>query len=307
MEKREGLARTLGCLSLGLGAAQVLAPGRVARAVGLDDDAGRTWVRLIGMREVASGIGLLAEPRSDAWLRLRAAGDAMDVALLALALTSRDTSRDRTLCAVGAVAGIALLDLYGTTRDAGGIDPRAGAAWRERAIDVTQSITINRPAAEIYRFWRDLENLPGVMRHLESVEPLGNGRYRWQAHAPAGVTVGWDAEIVDDRPDERIAWRSLPGSQVDNEGSVEFRTASGGRGTEVRVRLLYRPPGGRLGAAVARLFGEAPAQQVRDDLRVAKQVLEIGEVVHSDASIHAKAHPARPSGRTRGRLAEAVR
>jgi uncharacterized membrane protein len=116
------------------------------------------------------------------------------------------------------------------------------------------------------------------------VEPSGNGRSHWTANAPAGRTVEWDAEIVEDEPNERISWRSLEGSQVATTGSVRFRPTLRNDGTEVRVELSYDPPGGALGKLVAKLFGEEPQQQITDDLRRLKQVLETGEVVRSEGS-----------------------
>jgi uncharacterized membrane protein len=146
------------------------------------------------------------------------------------------------------------------------------------------AITINRPVEEVYRYWRDLTNLPTFMVHLASVAPTDKGRSHWTANAPAGRTVEWDAEVVEDKPNERIAWRSLEGSQVSNSGWVSFAPAPGGVGTEVRVELDYDPPGGALGKVVAKLFGEEPQQQITDDLRRLKQVLETGEVVRSEGS-----------------------
>jgi uncharacterized membrane protein len=108
------------------------------------------------------------------------------------------------------------------------------------------------------------------------------------------MTDEWDAEIIDDRPNELIAWRSLDGATVDNSGVVRFKPAPDGQGTEVHVELHYKPPAGKIGATIAKLFGEAPEQQVRDDLRAFKQVMEIGEIVQSDASIHRRPHSARP-------------
>ena len=119
------------------------------------------------------------------------------------------------------------------------------------------------------------------MWHLEQVEWTGEGRTRWTAKAPLGTTVTWDAELTEDVRGEVIAWRSLPGADVDNTGSVRFTPAPAGRGTEVRVHLRYSLPGGRAGALVARLLGEEPHQQVEDDLRRFKQVLETGEVVRT--------------------------
>jgi uncharacterized membrane protein len=149
---------------------------------------------------------------------------------------------------------------------------------------VRKSIIINRSPEELYQYWRDLENLPRFMQHLESVRVTGDGRSHWVAKAPAGTSVEWDAEITEDRPNERIAWRSLEGADVDNSGSVEFRPAPGNRGTIVRVEIEYNPPGGAIGALVAKLFGEEPGQQAQEDLRCFKQVMETGEVVLSDGT-----------------------
>ena len=147
---------------------------------------------------------------------------------------------------------------------------------RGQGVKVERAITIDRPAHELYAFWRDFENLPRFMEHLESVTVIDATRSHWIARAPVGQRVEWDAEIHNEVPDELIAWRSLPGSEIANAGSVHFTPAGGG--TEVRVVLSYEPPAGRLGDAVARLFGEAPAQQVQDALRRFKQVMEAGEV-----------------------------
>jgi uncharacterized membrane protein len=171
----------------------------------------------------------------------------------------------------------------------------ARAKSRSGLRRTTNVITVNRPTEEVYEFWRNFENLPRFMRHLESVKVLDNGRSRWKAMAPAGMSVEWEAEMTEDRPGELISWRSLPGSQVRNAGTVRFSSAPGGRGTEVRVDLEYAPPAGMVGTMVAKLFREEPGQQVHDDLRHFKQVLELGEIVLSDASAHKGMHPAQPS------------
>jgi uncharacterized membrane protein len=123
------------------------------------------------------------------------------------------------------------------------------------------------------------------MQHLESVREIGEGRSHWVAKAPAGSTVEWNAEITAERPNELIAWRSLEGADVDNSGSIRFEPAPGGRGTIVRAEVEYTPPGGIIGAALAKLFGEEPGQQVEADLRRFKQVMETGEVVRSEGSL----------------------
>jgi uncharacterized membrane protein len=148
-----------------------------------------------------------------------------------------------------------------------------------------KSVTIGLARDEVYRFWRDLENLPRFMQHLESVKTMAGGRSHWIVAAPAGTHVEWDAEIVEDRAGEVIAWRSLEGSGIKNEGSVRFTDAPADRGTELRVDLMYDAPAGSAGAAIAKVFGEEPGQQLRDDLRRLKQVLETGEVVLSDGSL----------------------
>ena len=147
----------------------------------------------------------------------------------------------------------------------------------ERGIKLEHSVTINRPAAEIYNFWRNFENLPRFMNHLEAVHLTGENRSHWVAKGPAGTTVEWDAEVYNEKDGELIAWRTLEGSQVASAGSVRFEQSAGGRGTTVRVSLKYDPPGGALGAAVARLFGENPEQQISEDLRRFKQLMETGE------------------------------
>ncbi|MBA3893126.1 MAG: SRPBCC family protein [Gemmatimonadales bacterium] len=149
---------------------------------------------------------------------------------------------------------------------------------RGEGVRVEESVVINRPRADVYRFWRNLENLPRFMDHLETVTVLDERRSRWTAKGPAGSRVEWDAEIHNEIPNELIAWRSLEGSEVDNAGSVHFMPTENGD-TEVRVVLRYDPPAGRLGAAVARLFGEDPSHQVAEDLRRLKQVVEAGELV----------------------------
>ncbi|MEU5791388.1 SRPBCC family protein [Micromonospora purpureochromogenes] len=275
-----GLPRLLGVVSLALGAGGLLAPRAVARLTGVDDSPHAVGViPAVAARELGHAAGLLTGRRPGGWAWTRVAGDAADLTLLGRALADRCGERRRRVAVTTAVvAGIAVVDLLAAVR--------AGRARRarERMILMEVGVTVNRPASEAYRFWRDLENLPRFMAHLESVRVDDLRRSHWTARGPAGRLVGWDAEIVEDRPDEVIAWRSLPGAQVPNAGRVRFVPAPGGRGTEVRVELGYAPPAGRLGRAVAKLFGEEPEQQIRDDLRRFKQVLETGEVVRSDAS-----------------------
>lgn len=148
----------------------------------------------------------------------------------------------------------------------------------ELGIRIDKSITINKPRQEVYRFWRNLENLPKFMVNLECVKEIDNRQSHWIAKGPANAMLEWRADIINEKEDELIGWRSLPGSQVSNAGSVQFKDAPGGRGTIVKVELQYEPPGGTIGAALAKLVGRDPERQIGEDLRRLKQLLETGEL-----------------------------
>jgi uncharacterized membrane protein len=150
---------------------------------------------------------------------------------------------------------------------------------RGQGVKVEESVTINRPVLEVYRFWRNFENLPRFMDHLEAVTVIDDERSHWVAKGPAGTKVEWDAIIHNEVEDELIAWRSLPGAEVNNAGSVHFTPTPDGTGTDVRVVLSYEPPAGMVGVAVAKLLGEEPSKQVADDLRRFKQVMDSGDVM----------------------------
>ena len=188
-------------------------------------------------------------------------------------------NRHRGALASVSVAGLAALGAVITARKKGAVRRCKGASLRAEA-----TTTIARPAEEVYRSWRNLESLPDFMDHLESVKDIDGRRSHWVAHGPARTIVEWHAEIVEDVVGEVIAWRSVEGSDVDNSGSVRFSPAPKGHGTEMTVELDYAVPGGALGASMATLLGEEPSQQLRDDLRRFKQVVETGEVVRSDGS-----------------------
>lgn len=164
------------------------------------------------------------------------------------------------------------IDTYARANDT------SAALSGSRGVNVLESVTINRSVSELYRFWRNLENLPRFMRHLQSVEKMTDTISRWRARGPVGVTVEWEAEIYNEVSDKLIAWRSLEGSTVISAGSVNFDDAGPGRGTRLTVHLQYSPPGGKLGARVARLFGADAETEIREDLRRFKQLLEAGEV-----------------------------
>lgn len=189
---------------------------------------------------------------------------------LGLAVLGLVSHRKRGLAV--ALAGGALI-YRGAT---GGWPFGVGGSAAAPEIEVETSMTVSGSPEELYRRWRDLERLPDFMRHLESVVVHDDRRSRWTARAPLGARVSWEAEIVDDTPGRRLAWRSLPGSDIENSGNVGFEALPGDRGTIVRVRLEYRPPAGKAGAVVARLLGEEPKVQAQDDLRRFKAIAEAG-------------------------------
>jgi uncharacterized membrane protein len=177
-----------------------------------------------------------------------------------------------------------------------GLSRRRAAGDESGRREVTRAITIGRPPQEIYTLWRQFDNLPRFMSHLESVTTTGEKTSHWVVKTVAGLKVEWDAEITEDQPGKRISWRSLPDAAIDQSGTVEFRTAPRNRGTEVSVAIRYTPPAGKLGVALASVLGEEPGQLTDHALRQLKQLLELGEIVRSDTSIHKGPHPARPSG-----------
>ncbi|MCW3842979.1 SRPBCC family protein [Micromonospora yasonensis] len=292
----EGLARFLGWVSLGLGVTALAGGPGVSRICGVDDSrTARTVLRAAGVRELGHAAALLVPRRAGLATWTRVAGDVADLAAAGQAWRNRRGDRRRRLTyTVAALAGITALDLYASVRATRNRRPGdAGHAYG--------AVTINRPAEEAYRFWHDFENLPRFMYHLQSVRSTGPRRTRWTAKAPARRAVEWEAEVVEDRTNQLIRWRSVDGSRVANCGTVRFTPAAGGRATEVRVELDVHLPGGRLGRLAAKAFGENPQQQICDDLRRFKQVIETGEITRSDGTpdgssiqAQAKQRPARP-------------
>jgi uncharacterized membrane protein len=230
-----------------------------------DDRRVLTVLRLFGLREIATGLGILSERRPARWLRARVGGDVMDLAFLSSALASPDTNRQRVATAAAAVVGVTALDLFSGDR----LSEQAETA--DGAVRVSRSVSVNRPAEDLYRFWRDLQNVARFVRHLDSGEAIGDGRARWPIAAP-------DAKIVRDEPNRLIAWRSLSGAGVEHAGEVRFEPAAGGRGTRVTLEMQYPPRRGPLAAPFAKLAKRIPAHQAGEALRVCKQLMETGEI-----------------------------
>lgn len=201
------------------------------------------------------------------------------------------------------IAGGSALALYGASRrDLSGAGLAAiggflvyrgirGSQGLTEPIHVQQSFTIMRPVEEVYQFWRNFENLPRFMQHVRSVRVIDERRSRWEAYAPAGMSVSWEAEITDERENAYIVWRTLPGAAIPNRGSVEFRSARQGAGTMVIAAIDYTPPGGKMGAVFAKMFGEEPEIQVREDLRRMKQLLETGEIPTTEGQASGRRSP----------------
>jgi uncharacterized membrane protein len=274
--KTDRPARALGWAGLGLGAAQLAVPNAVRRITGVDDFASaHLLVPLAGVRELCQAAVLLGSRVPGPWVWTRVAGDAADLAVLGLAAARRrGVRRRRAAVATAAVAGIAAVDLATALR-------RGRRPW-DRELLLHAAITVRRPREEVYRFWRDLANLPRFTSRLESVTVIDDRHSHWAVRGPSGRTVEWDAEIVEDRPGEVIAWCSSRGTAVTNSGEVRFADAPGLQGTEVRIRLRYELPYGAAGAALARPLGEHPERHVRDDLRRFKQIMETGEVLRAE-------------------------
>ena len=282
------LAKGLGWFSIGLGLAELLAPRAIANITGVSNT--RTGlIRLYGLREIASGITIFAQEKPTEGMWSRVAGDAMDLTSLGMAAAAPNAKKGRIAFATANVVAVTVLDVMCAMQLSNG----------KRGIHAQGSCVVNRPPEDVYAFWRNFQNFPRFMRHVESVQDLGDGRSHWKVKGPAGMDVEWDATIIADVPNEVITWRSLENSDVDNAGAVRFERAPGGRGTIVKVNIEYKPTAGALGAMVARLFGEEPEQQLDDDLRRFKQVMEVGEVVVSDATLlgtgYMQQRPAQPA------------
>ncbi len=171
---------------------------------------------------------------------------------------------------------------------AGGLLSYAGAkvGTERRELIARSSILLNCTPEQAYQFWSNFENLPLFMRHLESVTRLGESRSRWIAIGPLGKRVIWDAEIAFDRKDDVIAWRSLPDSEIYVDGIVKFRNAPGNRGTIITAVVVYQPPAGALGGALAKVLGKDPSFMMRQDLRRLKALIEAGEIPTVEGQSH---------------------
>jgi uncharacterized membrane protein len=282
----ERLASGLGWFSIGLGLAEVLAPDAFAWVIGVRSRSKtRAVLRFYGLRELAAGIGILTTSGRGPWLWARVAGDAVDLASLAIGLGGRGNSNAKLGFAIANVAAVTAADVYCAQNSSAGTERRPDAGR------VVRTIIVDRPVEEAYEFWHDFENLPRFMTYLESVSYTGDRRTHWVAQGPAGRRVEWDAETVTDEPNRLIAWRAVEGSAFQHSGSVRFERAPGDRGTLVRVEVDYSSS---RAAALGKPLKMDLGRRIMHDLRNFKQVLEVGEVTQSEASVHPGMHAAQP-------------
>lgn len=275
------LARGLGWFSIGLGAAEFLLPRTVAKIAGVNPDNNASLIRLFGLRELASGLAIFMQgdrPAEAVWSRV--AGDTLDLTSLGVALASPDSEKGKVSFAVANVLAVTALDVLCAQELSRQKNGSVGAAENTR-----RTMIINRPPDDLYKEWRNFQQLPRFIRQLVSVKETGNGLTHWVAQGPTGTIVEWDAEFLEDRPNQYIAWQSIEGSDVETSGSIEFRPAPGNRGTIVTVELNYNLPGGVVGNALAKLLREDPGALAQEALRCFKQVMEVGEVMVSDGTI----------------------
>jgi uncharacterized membrane protein len=197
--------------------------------------------------------------------------------LIAYGLQRRDVT-GAALAVVGTFLGIRGATGHCQVYDAAGFSSADEKEAQPTKIHVQKSVTINKSAAELYSFWRNFENLPKFMNHLEYVKVTGDKTSHWKAKAPLGYSVEWNAELTSDVENEKIGWKAAELSEIPNSGTVEFVSTSN-RGTEVRVTLTYEPPAGKIGSLIAKLFGEEPSQQIAEDLRRFKRLMETGLIM----------------------------
>lgn len=258
------LAKALGWLSVGLGAAELAVPGRVSDLVGTRNN--DPLVRSIGAREVATGIAILKQPYSSKFLWGRVGGDLVNLALIGTAAKARGSRKRRLIAAAAAVGGVAALDVLCSARLTRAAEP----------IHVTRSITIARPARELYDLWQ--EALPQIMAHFAHVYTSADDRSHWAMNLPGERTIQWESQVVERRPGEFMSWKSTDGAPVASEGSIRFSPAPRELGTEVTLDLSLHPPGGKARESILRTFDFVPGTIAEKALRRFKSLAETGEI-----------------------------
>jgi uncharacterized membrane protein len=265
----DGPARFLGWFSIGLGVTEFVFPRTLARIIGTPSRPMTT--RLMGLREIGVGVGILASPRPAGWIKARVAGDMLDLALLKSSFGSRKANPARLGLTTAAVSAVAVADiLYAQKYDSAESVPNR--------IRIEASMAVNRSPEECYSFWRRIENFPQFMEHLCAVQITGEKTSHWKLKLNAMKTLEWDSEITRDEAGNVIEWRSLGGGDLQNFGSVQFQPRLSGPGTTVRLAMEYAPPAAGTGAMGGQILKMISEYGVREDLRRFKSVIETGEV-----------------------------
>jgi uncharacterized membrane protein len=262
--------------------------------IGLPGDADdQNVMRVVGAREIASGVAILAQAKPTPGLWLRVGGDVMDLALLRSAMESPRAHRNRVTAATLAVLGITAADVISSAMMTA--EPDAPyEAMQARDIEIAAAVTVQAPIAEVFALWDGFQGLPRFMNNAASVQLTGERQSRWSILGPARTTLEWDVQITDSQPNEQVSWSTVEGSPFSAQGSVRFRQAPGGRGTQVIFDAHFRPPGGELGKTIAKPLVETVRLKIGSDLRRFKQLVELGEIVQSDDSIVPGPNPAQP-------------
>ena len=281
------LGVALGWIGVGIGVAELLMPRTVAQTAGLP--ARTRLIRAMGIREIITGAGILLQPHQSGWRWSRVAGDVIDLSLLGWAGRRHQDRRLQMITAlVAGLTALEVLSAWGSRR------PRAMQQETPGVIRIHKSLHIQRPLEACYRFWRNFENFPQFMQHVEAVQVVDATRTHWRVRAPLGQHVEWTAELFSDIPSQQLGWRTLAGSAVEHTGVVRFLPVSDDQSTRLDIELSYHAPFGKAGVILAKIFGGEPSQQIDDDLRRFKQLLETGEI-------------ATTTGQTSGRRSALVR
>ncbi len=257
----------LGWFSLGLAAATCLAPRAIGRLTGLGERS--TLLRVVGLRELASGVGLLTQQNRTPWLLARVAGDVMDLAIALSAVGADNPRRARAFATLGVVGAVTVADLsawgHAATRSA-------------QQVRVYSAVVVNKSAQECYEFWRDVSHLPKFMHWIETVTPIDERRSRWTVRTPMGARLEWNAELTEDDRSKHLTWRARDNEGMQHMTGVWFGSAKGVRGTLVQASLQHFPAAARGALSVRKLFATDPESVLREDLRRFKQLIEAGEI-----------------------------
>lgn len=264
------LSEILGWAGVGIGLIELLMPRRVAVITGLPSHS--SLLRLMGTREMITSAGLLLQPHRSGWRWSRVAGDLLDLSVLAWAGQRQPQRRLTVLTAL--VAGMTALDVLAAS------DSRSPRRVRTSPglVRIHKSLHIQRPPEVCYQFWRNFENFPQFMQHVEAVQAVDATRTHWRVKAPLGQHVDWTAELFSDIPSQQLAWRTLEGSAIEHTGVVRFLPSPNDKSTRLDIEMSYHAPFGKAGVVLAKIFGEEPSQQMDDDLRRFKQLIETGEI-----------------------------